>query len=441
MPASCKASVIITAVLLLNFTLSHSQSARDHQEEADRYFLKKDYKKALKSYQEALAGESDNALAYFRAGISSLKEEDFSQAVGYLEKAYQLKADVDEALPYHLGMAYQKNHQFGKAREQFETLRSQNKRLAPVANRKIHECILGDSLMKIVVKAEVKLLPGEINTPFSESGPILSPDGTLMFTSNRTADDYQIKTGTNSGDVYTAKKVGNSWASVQKIGDHINVKLDESATSISSDGKTLFLYYEDGAGDIYTSSFENGIWSRPVALNKFVNHPQYRESSACVSADGKKLYFSSNRPGGKGGFDIYVSAMGANGQWGRPSNLGPAINTKGDETSPFISGDGGALYFSSDGHASLGDQDIFRSKIQGGKFQRAENLGYPINTSGYEAYFVLNHDNSTGYFSSRRAAPAGNTDIYEVDFSTSSHNGEENVLRKGRASDQPEDRD
>lgn len=395
---------------------SQAQSSEEDLQKADRYFLRKDYENALKRYQDVLEGNANDPGIYFRAGIASLNQENFRQAVEYLEKAYALQPDVDEDISYHLGTALQKDHQYAKAREQFEILRVKNKRLAPVANRKIQECIMAEKLMQGKVHGDVQPMGGSVNTDFHEMAPLLTNDGnTLVFTSTRSSDDYQVKSGTNSGDVYVAVKKGKDWTGVRKISEQINVKLHESATSVSADGKTLFIYYEDGGGDIYTSTAERGLWSRPVPLNKFINHPGYRESSACISDDGKKLFFSSNRPGGKGGFDLYVSVMGPNGQWGRPSNLGSVINTKGDEESPFIDFSGGTLFFSSDGHPSLGDKDIFKSKFSGGKWSSPENLGYPVNTSGYESDFILAPDSSFAFFTSRRGG-ARHTDIFQVTF-------------------------
>src|SRR5690606_25339751 len=133
-------------------------------------------------------------------------------------------------------------------------------------------------------------------------------------------------------------------------------------------------------------------------LNRFINHPDYRESAACISADGKRLFFSSNRPGGKGGFDIYVSELSANGQWGRPSNLGSPVNTRKDEISPFLGTDGVTLYFASNGHPALGDHDLFETTISDGRWTVPRNLGYPVNTSGFEGFITLSPEGDTGFF-------------------------------------------
>lgn len=411
-------SFVVACCLSFSFVFSHAQSFDDHLQKADRFYFKKDYENALQLYQSALSLNAEDAQTNFKAGISSLHTERYSQAVRYLEKAYELKPDVDPEIDYHLGMAYQQNHQFAKALKHFTEVKQENKKLARVASQKIRECLAADSIMKIPANASVSIMSREINTAFSEFSPLISADGKkLIFTSNRSTDDYQIKSRTNFEDVYVSERTDGRWSNPLKISENINVKLNEAATSLSADGKTLFLYYEDGGGDIYTSSLENGAWSKPTPLNKFINHPQYRESSACISADGKRLFFASNRPGGKGGFDIYMSELSKTGQWGRPLNLN--INTRRDEESPFLHADGTSLYFSSNGLATLGDHDIFRTTIVNGKCSRAENLGYPVNTSSYEGFFVLTTDGASAYFTSRRPIGTGSADIYTATFVTS----------------------
>lgn len=398
-----------------------AQSLKDHLQKGDRFYERKDYKNAIAHYVQALAVDPDDAVTTYRTGLSYYHNGEFDQAITFLENAYQSKPDIDPDIHYYLGVAYQHEHAFEKARGHFELVRKTHKRLAPVATQKIRQCMEADSLMKIPINGKVEALGAEINSSFSEFAALISGDGnTLLFTSNRSADDYQIKSRTNDENVFISHRNSGSWSTPQKIGEPVNVSLNEAATFVSADGKTLLLYYEDGGGDIYSSSLDNGQWSKPVALNRFVNHPQYRESSACISPDGKRLFFSSNRPGGRGGYDLYVCELGANGQWGRPSNLGSSINTRGDEQWPFLHADGGTLYFSSNGWATLGEADIFKAQLKNGKWTRLQNLGYPINTSAEEGHFVLSEDSVRGYFNSLRNARATGSDIFTVEFSSPS---------------------
>lgn len=393
-----------------------AQSPNAWLQKGDRFYERKDYANALQHYREALLLEEDNARTNFKAGVSCLNEKHYHEALKYLERAYALEPTVDPQIDYHLATAYQENHEFSRALEHYKAFGAKYRNLAGVANQKIAECVLADSLMRIRPDLTVALVEG-LNTPFTESSPVIFPDGKkLIFTSNRSEDDYLIKSGTNFGDVYVSERSEEQWTPPTKIASSINVKLHEAALAISSDGKTMLLYYEEGKGDIYTSSFHEDKWSSPVPLNRFVNHPQYRESSACLSPDGKKIFFASNRPGGKGGYDIYVCELGANGQWGRPSNLGSPVNTRGDEEFPYLHADGMTLYFSSNGHPTLGDHDIFKSSLEENKWSSPTHLGYPVNTRGYEGGFVLTADETTGYFFSKRGSPPGHADLYQVNF-------------------------
>lgn len=410
-----KRGLMAVSLLFIYFSVG-AQSFKDHMAKGDRYYQKKDYQNALENYLKALGENPDDAQTNFKAGFSFLQQKSFGQAVMYLAKAYELRPDIDPDIDYHLATAYQQDHQYAKARVLFEAFKARNKKLSAVANQKINECVIGDSLMRDRLNADVQALDAGINTPFSEFFPILTPEGDLIFTSDRASEEYQVKSGLNGEDVYISEQKAGEWSSPRKISESINVKLNDAAVFLSRDGKTLLLNYEEGGGDIYTSTFQDGQWSKPVPLNRFINHPQYKESSACLSPDGKKLYFSSNRAGGKGGFDIYVCMLAANGQWGRPANLGAPVNTRQDEESPFIHDDGTTLYFSSNGQATLGSSDIFRTSLTGTKWSPPENLGFPLNTSGYESCFVLSSDGKTGYFSSRRGDGRSDLDIYRVNF-------------------------
>lgn len=393
--------------------LSHGQSLRDHLQKGDRYYQRKDYRSALAYFEEALALDPDNFTANYKAGVASVDQRKFTQAISCFEKVLEISGDVDADVHYRLGLAYQNDHRYAEAIDQYKALRAKNKQLAPIATRKIAECIAADSLMRLPALATVRILEGALNSDFSEFTPLILPDEqTIIFSSDRPADPNGRG---GARDVYVSSKRGRYWIDPVKIVQDVNAIGNEVAVSISPDGTTLFLHYEDGSGDIYVSTRQGARWSAPVPLNRFINHPDYNEAAACLSADGQRLYFSSNRPGGKGGFDIYVSEKGANGQWGRPSNLGSPVNTRGDELSPFIDAEG-TLYFSSNGHATLGDHDLFRTVRNDGRWSIPENLGYPVNTSGYEGSLFLSRDGRTGYFTSRRKPGKSDADIYSIVF-------------------------
>jgi outer membrane protein OmpA-like peptidoglycan-associated protein/tetratricopeptide (TPR) repeat protein len=400
-------------------------------DKGDRLYAKKDYENALKAYLDASGGSSDDPLLNFKIGVSYLYTEKKSLAVPFLEKAYRIKPEVDEDIDYHLGMAYQNDHQYAKARDHFMEFRRKNKKLQEISNHKIMECEIGDSLTRKPVRVQIENAGPNVNSLFHEYSPLVSGDGkTMVFTSNRSTDEYKIKSGTNFEDIYIARKSGDTWNTPQKISDKINIKFNDAAAWLSADGTTLLLYYEEGAGDIFISKLEGGDWSEPEPLNKNINTQLFWETSACMSPDGKKLYFSSNRPGGRGELDIYVSELDAKGQWGKAINLGRDINTPGNEDSPFIHPDGITLYFSSDGHPSMGSNDIFRSDFKDGKWQKPVNLGFPVNSIEYDGFFTISEDKKTGYYSTLRNDGLGNSDIYKVTFLPEPVRHEEPVIVK-----------
>lgn len=407
-------------VTILLFLISYTVLAQDLKsllEKGDKLIAKKDYEGALKFFESAQNLAPDNAEANFKVGVCYLHSEKKSRAVPHLEKAFRTHPEVDADIDYHLGMAYQYDHQYGKAAHHYNQFKNKNRKLAHIVDNKIAECIVGDSLSKHPAYVVLENLGGDVNSIHHDYSPLVSTDGsTLIFTSNRSTDEYKLKSGTNYEDIYISKKQGDSWGIPQKISPNINVKYNDAAASLSHDGKTLFLYYEEGAGDIYVSNLEGDEWTKPVPLNRNINTPLFWETSACISADGKKLYFTSNRPGGRGELDIYVSELDSKGNWGRAVNLGPTINTPGNEDSPFIHADGVTLYFSSDGHPTMGSNDIFWSQLKDGKWTKPVNMGFPINSIEYDGFFTMSEDKKTGYFSARRQDGLGNADLYKIRF-------------------------
>ncbi len=406
---------LLLVVFVLISGLCHAQPSRDVIEKADKFFFKKNYPEAAKLYEEIYRSFPDDPEVNFKLGLTYLDLNQKIKSLPLLEKAYRLKPEVDADIDYHLGMAFCGNHQFGKAIQHFEEFGRRNKKLADIAHHKVERCKIADSIMKFPSYAIVENVRAT-NSTFHEYSPILFPDGqTMVFTSNRSDNEYEIKSGTNFEDIYILKHNGTDWGTPQKIGENINIKYHDAAASLSPDGKTLFLYYEEGAGDIFTSTLADGEWSKPQPMNKNINTPMFWETSASLSPDGKRLFFTSNRPGGKGELDIYVSEQDAKGGWMKPVNLGGVINTSGNEDSPFLHPDG-TLYFSSEGHDGLGSNDIFKSEFIDGKWTKPVNLGYPVNSVEYDGFFSLSLDKKTGYSSTLRDGGLGEADIFMVRF-------------------------
>jgi len=181
------------------------------------------------------------------------------------------------------------------------------------------------------------------------------------------------------------------------------------------DGQKLFVYKQDTKdhGDIYMSTLTGDSWSKPEKLKGDVNTTEW-EGSATLTGDGKTLYFSSSREGGFGGRDIYSATLQADQSWGEVKNLGPVINTRFDDDAPFIHPDRKTMYFSSKGHNSMGDYDIFYTYLTDEGWDEPENIGYPINTIDGDRYYVLSADAKTGYYSTSGRSENGTHDIYTV---------------------------
>jgi outer membrane protein OmpA-like peptidoglycan-associated protein len=394
-----------------------AQNMAELVSQGDKFYGKKDYKKALEVYFNALEINPDDAAVNLKIGLSYLYSETKSKAAKYISKAYRLNPNINDEIDYHLGVAFQNTNEFLKAIEHFNQFKKKKSGLAAIADKKISECKIADSLSQYELNVIIENMGEGVNTHLHDYSPIISSDGnTLIFTSNRTEDLKAIKEKTNYEDIYITTKGVPTWQQPKKISSNINQKYNDAAASLSPDGKTLFLYYEEGAGDIYISKFEDGDWSQPKPLNKNVNTSMYWETSASLSADGKKLYFASNRPGGIGELDLYVSDLTASGEWGKATNLGPLINTAENEDAPFIHPDGVTLYFSSDGHPNLGNSDIFVTEFKNGKWQKPENLGWPINSWEYDGFFTISADKKKGYFSTMKEGGLGESDIYSITF-------------------------
>ncbi|MDH4297143.1 MAG: OmpA family protein [Cyclobacteriaceae bacterium] len=407
----------ISAILfLLFFVLTcYGQSLKEFTTKGDGQYAAKEYTNALKTYMDGLRLYPKDAWLNFRAGLTYLFLPNKTESLRYLQTAFTLNPSIDPYLYYYLGLSYQSNRQFEKAKEFFEEFKRRNPNLAGDIDKRIRQIQFADSLSRIPSNVVVENVGKVINSSFHEYSPLVSLDGnTMVFTSNRPDPDASDKSLPNFEDIYITKKVNGEWTMPKKISPKINIRFNDAAASLSPDGNTLLLYYEYGGGDIYVSKRDGEDWTKPIPLNENINTPFFWETSAFLTSDGKKLFFSSNRPGGMGNLDIYVSEMEETGDWGKAENLGPTINTPGREDSPSLDPDGSVLYFSSDGHPSMGGTDIFKSELKDGKWQKPVNMGYPINSIEDDSFFSISEDRKRAYFSTLREE--GNAEIYTLTF-------------------------
>lgn len=407
----------------------------DLEREADANFKVSNFPAALPSYIKLDSVYPNKTEYEYRVGVCYLLvEENNEKALPYLQRCLAEKGKHPAALDFYLGKAYHMSHQFDKAIEHYTIYQKRFSRKNGKAKRPVRElardiemCHNGKALMANPVEIEIKNLGPVINSKYPDYGPVISADeSSLFFTSNRpttTGGKIDPIDGLFYEDVYISQKKNGVWSEPAQLS--INTDDHDASIGLSPDGQTLFIYRygDDGmpitkaGGDLYVSTLEGDKWSAANKLDDRINSRHW-ESSVTISEDGNTLYYTSNKPGGLGGSDIYVSKKLPDGSWDKPKNLGPSVNTKYDEENPVLAPDGKVLYFSSKGHNSMGGFDVFttRQNEQTGKWDKPENMGYPISTAHDDLHFAVSTDGKRMYFSSVRPDGYGNKDLYCAEF-------------------------
>jgi hypothetical protein len=378
--------------------------------------------------------DSTNSNVNYLLGLCYSKTDpSLKIALPYLIKAWEINPNYQEASPkermapsnvlWLLARAQYKNSLFEDASKTLEKYKEFL--LTDVEKKKEVDNLSllaknAAELIKTPVKINLINLGPVINSEYDDHSPVFNIAETeMIFTSKRKGSTGNFKTSDKQyfEDIYISHKLNNEWSAPQKISENINTMEHEASVALSADGNDLIIYKDDvGDGNLYICHFNGTEWSKPVKLSSNVNST-YDESHASISSDGSTLYFSSNRPGGFGGYDIYISKQLPNGDWSLAQNAGPVINTEFDDSGPFIHPDGSTLYFSSKGHNSMGGYDLFFSILKDdGTFTRPENMGYPINSIDDDIFYVLSADGKRAYYSTIQPDGLGGKDIYLMDL-------------------------
>lgn len=380
---------------------------------------------------QAAEFDTTSIKANFEAGHLFLQTINRDQATKYFMRVYRQQPAYKYDLEYWIGQSYHFGMSFDKAIEYYTRYKTKTSKgnvpagamAVTEADRRIEECKNGKEFMAAPKNFSIVNIGKEVNSEYDDYAPVLNEDETeLVFTTRRRDGNMNENVFSDNKpweDIFVATKESApaKWSVAKNIGAPVTTLTHESTLALSRDGNTLMIYKDDNGGDIFqTTRNPDGTWSVPEPLQGV--NSTYAEISASISADGKSLYFASDRPGGLGGLDIYVVTKDNRGQWARTTNLGPSINSTFDEEAPFIDYEGKTLYFSSKGRKGMGGYDIFKSTLtdpKQNKWTEPENLGYPINTPDDDVYFVGTKDGKRGYYSSTRADGAGYSDIYRVD--------------------------
>ncbi len=395
------------------------------------------YDDALDLFQKLLATDLNNCNLNFYVGVCYLNsKKQRTKAIEYLEKAVK-KTNVAYSYSYketsspvftflYLGQAYLMAGKYDEALIKFNKFKTYltNKNKDGDFIEEVDQCIDMTNLAKELTSQPVKVSVKPftiVNSNYSDLSPVFSKtDNKFYFTSKRKGaiGGQKDNFGEYLDDIYYTQLKDNKWIKPKKVGAKINTDNSDILNCISSDGKQLYLSRQvKGTYDIFVSDLsKKNKWGTPQKLGININTKD-NESWAYISSDKNTLLFSSDKQGGYGGYDIYMSEKLSNGEWGKPFNLGPEINTPYDEICPVLMSDG-TLYFSSDGQKTMGGFDIFETVIsENGLWSKPENMGYPLNTVFDDFNFnPTTSDGKKGYYTSAKTDGYGESDIYQFTF-------------------------
>lgn len=407
------------------------KTERDSMENAQHLFDEGNYVMALPMYEALLHNHPKELYLKYVTGLCGLYRSDkHDDALRLLTEVYEKNKKTNE-IELDLAKANHLNYKFDEALALLDLYKKKTKKIEVKKQEQIdllsHYIDNGKKLVANPLPAKLTNIGSPINTEASEYVPVISSDESVIIYTYRgkksvgglqnvynQPDPY----GFYYEDVYVSYKDStDNFSEPKDIGPTVNSSSHDAAVALSPDGQKLFVYKNDGSngGDLYLSVLSGRDWSIPERLIGDVNSPSW-EGSCSLSADGKTLYFSSERKGGYGGKDIYKSILQADGSWGSAINMGDKINTAYDEDGPFIHPDGRILVYSSKGKSSMGGYDIFRTVFNpaDSAWTVPENMGYPINSPDDDIYYVLTASGEYGYYSSGKDGGSGLQDIYRV---------------------------
>lgn len=399
---------------------------REYFADAEFFLVQEEYPDALSDYLEVYKrGYDNNANINYRIGICYLNiPGQKERSIQYLEKAAtnasekyresslnETHAPLDVYL--YLGNAYRVNYQLDTAvaryKHYLELIEGTSREEIEYVEKQIEGCYIAKEYILNPRRVIFNNLGKIINNNNANYNAIISGDGNTLM--------YMTKLPFYEG-VFMSRKRGANWSRPVNITPQIMSDGDQVVTGISHDGNTILLAKADAFNsDIYISYFENGQWKRSKSVSKNIN-TKYWESHASFSADGKKIYFTSNRKGGMGAMDIYVSEMNEDGDWGEAVNLGEKINTPLNEDTPFITQDGKILYFASQGHRNIGGYDFFMAEYADTAWVNPQNLQFPISTTDEDLFYFPIGNGETALVHKIIEDGYGVYDIYEVTYPT-----------------------
>jgi len=428
-----------------NYSTSNKKAINAY-EEALQSFNRMDYTTAVILMQKAIKADDKFIEAYIVLAEIYIENGERKNAISAYKKTIDINPDFFPGLYSSLAQLEMMENEFRSAKLHLEKYLSYNN-LKPIsisqAKRKLESCNFAINAIKNPVPFNPVNLGDSINTEYDEYWPTLTADEqTLIITrlipkdliedpisGNVYKNEKELVSANRQKlpglinvqeDFYISLKENDFWSKAINAGEPLNTKGNEGAQTIMVDGKTMYFTAcnrPDGKGrcDIYTSTKKNDKWTEAVNLGAPINSG-FWEAQPSISPDGKTLYFVSNRDGGHGQKDIWISNIMEDGRWSKPINPGENINSAGQEQSPFIHPDNKTLYFASNGKIGMGGFDLYKvSRNDDGTWSKPINLGYPINSTFDEIGLIVNTKGDRAFFSSDRLSEKGR-DIFEFEL-------------------------
>ncbi|MFK7901001.1 MAG: OmpA family protein [Cyclobacteriaceae bacterium] len=372
---------------------------------ANRSYAMHNYEKAVHHYK-AISDKNGHSDFFTELRLSECYSliNNGNAAVFHAQKADRLSRKKSAVLAYVSALAHHKAYHFDEAIRYYRY--SSPKLDTTTIKKRIQECMDGKDIMSKKEDAKITNMGRTINSSNHDITPLIRVDDSELYFSSYRRIHLGVKIV--SDDIYVSDKIFGHWSSATHVGRPLNTLESDACVGLSHDGQLMFLYKGTAKNrDIYVSEKEGMGWSKPVPI---FNAPEM-EYSACLSPDGNTIYLVKGVNGQK---DLYKSIKKEDGSWSTPVVMSKVVNTPYNERTPYIHPDGKTLFFSSNGHNTMGGFDVFKTTLKNGEWTKPVNLGFPTNTVGDELGYVLSATGTSGYFSSTRKGGAGKYDIYHA---------------------------
>jgi tetratricopeptide (TPR) repeat protein len=408
---------LITILLVLGFSVHSQEKSKDFNKQlnaANDKFKSGYFNAALNIYNAIINEDSLNKEINFNIAVCYYELKDYTKSEEHFLKsssAVSLELFRYKASIAHINMKFKKAINFYNA---YKLIAGKKDLSNDEINRLIEQVKYAELAINNKRDVLIQNLGTDINTKYDEYFPMINADESILLFTTRRNDHTLDLNDLPHEAIYGSKKNSNSWSEPKSL--KVNILGGNSGAGFSADGQTLFIAKDisnSNSKDLYESKMGIDDWEELTKLGSDINS-EYNESNGTITLDDKVLYFSSDRPGGFGGKDIYKVLRLPNGQWSKAMNLGATVNSPYDEDAPFIHSDKKTLYFSSKGHQNMGGYDVFKTVLENDVWTNPENLKYPINTCDDDIYYVVAANGKVAYYSSNREGGYGGQDIYKI---------------------------